>query len=264
MNLSTAFFIQPNAVVSFVGGGGKTTAMFRLAAELVKNGKRIVTTTTTRIFAAQIQLAPQHIFFINTEQTLRDVRAALDTYPHVLVIGATSQEGKAFGIEPALVDALIAMDEVDAVLVEADGSRMRPFKAPDEHEPVVPQSTTLLVPVVGIDALGQPLDDEHVHRASLAAQRLEIPLRTTLKAEHIARLLAHPHGGLKNKPNPARVIPLINKVHHTDQLTSARNIADQLLQYDAIDAVAIGAVKNETHPVNELVQGVAAVILAAG
>src|SRR5581483_9994360 len=222
------------------------------------------TTTTTRIFAAQIQLAPQYIFATNTEQTLRGVRDALDAYPHVLVIGATSQEGKAFGIEPALVDALIAQNQVDVVLIEADGSRMRPFKAPGEHEPVIPRSTTLLVPVVGIDALGQPLNDVHVHRAELVAQRLGIPLGSILNTHHIAQLVAHPQGGLKNKPDLARAIPLINKVHSENQLESAREIANQLLQYKAIDGVAIGAVKNEAQPVTEFIQRVAALILAAG
>jgi probable selenium-dependent hydroxylase accessory protein YqeC len=46
---------------------------------------------------------------------------------------------------------------VDVVLVEADGSRMRPFKVPADHEPPVPPQTTLLVPVVGITAVNQPI-----------------------------------------------------------------------------------------------------------
>ena len=45
-------------VVSFVGGGGKTTTMFRLAYELAQQGKRVVTTTTTHIGPDQIQQQP--------------------------------------------------------------------------------------------------------------------------------------------------------------------------------------------------------------
>ena len=178
--------------MSLVGGGGKTTAMFRLAEELVAQQRRVVTTTTTRIFAAQIKLAPFHILASDREQTLRDLRAALKEHPHVLVIGAANEEGKAFGVEPSLVDEMIGLDEVDVVIVEADGSRMRPFKAPGEHEPVVPASTTLLVPVVGIDALGVPLDEEHVHRPERAAALAGASLGASVEPEIIARVLATP------------------------------------------------------------------------
>lgn len=264
MQLARAFAIRDKEVVSFVGGGGKTTTMFRLAAELVAQGKRVVTTTTTRIFAAQIKLAPQHIFATTLPETLHAAREALRRGPHVLVIGATNQEGKAFGVEPVLVNELIALDQVDAVLCEADGSRMRPFKAPGEHEPVVPPLTTLLVPVVGIDAVGAPLDDAHVHRAAIVARLAGIPPGTVLEPQHIAHVLAHPEGGLKGKPVEARVIALINKVENDAQLAQARQVAHHLLECEWIDAVAIGAVRDLTWPITRLEQRVAAIILAAG
>lgn len=268
MQLAHAFKLCDKEVVAFVGGGGKTTAMFRLADELVAHGKRVVTTTTTRIFAAQIQLAPRHIFASDLAQTIRDTRSALRDTPHVLIIGATNQAGKAFGVEPAWIDELIAQDEIDAVLIEADGSRMRPFKAPAEHEPVIPQTTTLLVPVVSISVLNKPLNDEHVHRAELVARLAEISEDTLLQPEHIARVIAHPRGGLKNRPPHARVIPLINKVETELQKASAREIAQRLITHDEIYAVAIGAVKNAAPsfgaPVSNLESRIAAVILAAG
>ena len=264
MKLSQAFSIQAHDIVAFVGGGGKTTTMFRLADEWVAQGKRVITTTTTRIFAAQIQLAPQHIFASDKMQMLRNVRAAMQTAPHVLVIGTTNQDGKAFGVEPEWIDALAVERIADLILIEADGSRMRPFKAPAAHEPVVPSCTTLLVPVVGADVLGKALNDEQVHRAELVAQLAGIALETPLNAEHIARVLAHPQGGLKHCPPRARVIPLLNKIENDAQQTAAREIAQQLLMHDEINAVAIGAVKNAPEPIAQLQTRVAAVILAAG
>lgn len=264
MKLIDAFQIKDKEVVAFVGGGGKTTTMFRLADELVAQGKRVVTTTTTRIFAAQIQLAPKHIFVESTEQAIRDTRSAICNSPHVLVIGASNEEGKAFGVEPALIDELIGLDEIDAVLIEADGSRMRPFKAPAEHEPVIPNSTTLLVPIVGMDVLGKTLTDENVHRAEVVSRIAEIPLGAILQNEHIARVLGDARGGLKNRPKNARVIPFLNKVETDAQLENARVIATQLLQNNAIDSVAIGAVKNIESPISNLQSRVSAILLAAG
>lgn len=272
MRLSDALGIKNKQVVSFVGGGGKTTSMFRLANELVAQGKRVVTTTTTRIFAVQIQLAPQ-VLRIETKDWGENegwkklstaIREALVKYPHVLVIGATTEQGKALGVDPALVDRIIELDEVDAVLVEADGSRMRPFKAPGEHEPVVPLCTTLLVPIVGIDAVGKTLEDAHVHRPERISILAGIPHATILTAEHVAAVIGNAQGGLRNKPGRARVIPLINKVESREQLSNAYKIAELLLKNDEIDAVAIGAVKNLQSPVSCVQSRVAAVILAAG
>ena len=47
---------------------------------------------------------------------------------------------------------------------------MLPFKAPAAHEPVPADSTTLLVTVMGITAIGAPLDAAHVHRAEIVAR----------------------------------------------------------------------------------------------
>ena len=47
--LTDALGIKPREVFSLVGAGGKTTLMFRLAKELSLGGKKIVTTTTTKI-----------------------------------------------------------------------------------------------------------------------------------------------------------------------------------------------------------------------
>ncbi len=266
MKISTAFSIRNKDVVAFVGGGGKTTAMFRLADELVAQGKRVVTTTTTRIFAAQIQLAPRHWKLENGNWKLQidQIRKLLQDSPHLLIIGATNEDGKALGIAPEIVDELIGLDEIDVVLIEADGSRMRPFKAPAEHEPVIPNSTTLLVPVVGMDVVGKKLNAESAHRAELVSKILNVPEGTILEKEHVARVLADARGGLRNKPRTARVIPLINKVESAEQLQNARAIATQLLKNDAIDSVAIGAVKNFQFPISNLQSRISAIILAAG
>jgi molybdenum cofactor cytidylyltransferase len=264
MELTRALDVRPKEVVSFVGGGGKTAAMFRLAEELVVRGKRVVTTTTTRIFAAQIKLAPFHIFAGNDAQALHDLREALKEHKHVLLIGMTNSEGKAFGVSPSLVDQIAVMDEVDVVIDEADGSRMRPFKAPGDHEPVVPASTTLLVPVVGIDAIGVTLDDVHVHRSEMAARLAGVQVGTIVEPELVAKVIAHSDGGLKNRPAHARVIPLINKAENVAQLLVARDIAGQLLRDERIDSVVIGAVKNAAMPAAELFRRVVAIVLAAG
>ena len=62
MTLGDALGVTGAEVVALVGGGGKSTAMFRLAREMVDKGGQVITTTTTKIFGAQIALSPAHVF----------------------------------------------------------------------------------------------------------------------------------------------------------------------------------------------------------
>jgi molybdenum cofactor cytidylyltransferase len=140
---------------------------------------------------------------------------------------------------------------------------MRPFKAPAEHEPVVPDCTTLLVPVVGIDALGRPLTEKYVHRAGRVAELAGAEVGVEVTPEIVASVLAHPLGGLKGLPPVARATPLINKVESAAELNAAREIARHLLAHPKVDAAAISAVQRE-EPVTEVWGRVAAVVLAAG
>ena len=97
MKLADALGMTGNDIVAVVGGGGKTAAMFRLAREMVEKGGSAITTTTTRIFGAQIALAPAHV--LAADATRERVLADLAVHRHVLVIGATDAEsGKAEGV----------------------------------------------------------------------------------------------------------------------------------------------------------------------
>ena len=244
MTLAEALGIAVDDVVALVGGGGKTTAMFRLAREIVEKGQRALTTTTTHIFAAQIALAPAHV--IATDATRESVVAALGVHRHVLVVGATdTATGRAAGISLDLFARLRAWCPRVCLLNEADGARMRPFKAPAEHEPAIPVHTTLVVPVVGADVFGKTLDAEHVHRPELVSTLTGAPLGGAVTPEIVARVLAHPEGGRKNVPADARVVVLINKVETLADRGSARETAERLLREPAIQAVVLGAVRGD-------------------
>jgi molybdenum cofactor cytidylyltransferase len=250
VTLADALGLKDDDVVAVVGGGGKTTAMFRLARETVERGGRAITTTTTRIFAAQIALAPAHV--PAAEATRERVLAALAAHGHVLVIGATNPgTGKADGVSLDLFRCLRAWCSGACILNEADGSRMLPFKAPAEHEPVIPEETTLVVPVVGADVFGQPLDADHVHRPELVSALSGAPAGTPITPEIVARVIAHPRGGLKEMPAGARVVVLINKVESLPDRAPARETAERLLRQPAIQSVLLTTLRG-AEPVLEV------------
>ena len=237
-------------VVALVGGGGKTTAMFRLAREMVETGGSAITTTTTRIFGAQIALAPAHVAAAGA--TRESISAALAAHRHVLVIGDTNpRDGKADGVSLDLFRRLRAWFPDVCILNEADGSRMRPFKAPAAHEPVIPLETTLVVPLVGADVFGKTLDAESVHRPELISALSGAPLGTPITPEIVARVLAHPEGGRKGVPAGARVVVLINKVESLPDRKPAHETAERLLREPAISSVVLTALRAES-PVLEI------------
>ena len=250
MKLTDALRMAPDEVVALVGGGGKTTAMFRLARDVVEGGGRAITTTTTRIFGAQIALAPAHVPAASV--TRGRLSAELALHRHVLVIGATDAgSGKAEGISLDLFRQVRAWFPDVCLLNEADGSRMRPFKAPADYEPVIPADTTLVVVVVGADVLGRSLDAAHVHRPELVATLSGAPMGAPVTPAIVARVLADPQGGRKGVPADARVVVLINKVEGLPSRAPARETAERLLRDPAIHSVVLATLRAED-PVLEI------------
>jgi len=266
VKLLEALRLKENDVVAFVGAGGKTTAMFGLANEIVQAGGRVVTTTTTRLGLDQLSLAPVHV------TTFEELQIALQTSPHVLLTGGIDHaQQKLLGVSLKDFGSLInfavlqgaSRDFRSLVLIESDGSRGLPFKAPADHEPVIPDFVTHVVVVVGVDAVGKPLTDEYVHRAEIIARLAENRVGTLIKPEVIAKVLTHPQGGFKNVPPHARVSVLINKVESDEQLKTAREIVDETRRVSQTLRVLIGAA-NQNDPIKEVWSRVACVVLAAG
>ena len=93
---------------------------------------------------------------------------------------------------------------------------MRPIKAPAEHEPVLPAGTTLLVPVVGIDALNGRITDI-AHRPERVQEVLKLSESIThLQPQDVAQLIVSEQGGLKNLPANARAY-----IHRLEEVVGA-------------------------------------------
>jgi molybdenum cofactor cytidylyltransferase len=259
LKLSQALRIQRGDVVALVGGGGKTSVMFRLGDELAAQGWRVVTTTSTHIGADQVGMAPHIILQPTNELTV----SSLADSPTLLVSEIDPRTNKAAGLRPEIIDHILPELGAEAVINEADGARRLPFKAPADHEPVIPSSTTLVVPMVGFDIVGQPLDGAHVHRPERAVALSGAKLGQPVTPEMIAAVLTHPQGGLKGVPPHARVVALINKVDTEAEVEAADRLADLLLDAPRVEGVAMGAVQ-EADPVRRVKSRVAVVVLAAG
>ncbi len=260
LNLAQAFQIgKEGELVAFTGGGGKSSLMIALAQQLP--GK-VLLTTTTRMFADQIDAACA--ILPATACTYPDLSLLDDRErptEKTIIVGPL-QADKVTGIPLDLPQRLLARPDIDIVLVEADGSKMLPIKAPAAHEPALPLGVNLVVPVVGIDALHQPIK-EAAHRPELVSRLLGKDEGDSLTKVDIATLVSHEEAGLKEVPAKVRVVAVINKVETSAQLADAQRIARLVLQQSRIQHVVLC---NRQVPgfVVEVQRRVMAVVLAAG
>lgn len=254
-------------VMALVGAGGKSTLMQRLAREVTAASLRVLFTTTTRLWHHQFASLPDPHLVGNLEEASRVSATAgpLLTLAQRLL----PEEGKVQGLPPAWVDALAEQGDFDLIVVEADGSRERPLKAPGEEEPLVPARTSLFISVAGWRAMGRPLTPAHVHRAERAAVITGHPVGSPITPEMMITLLTHPQGGLKGVPGDARVVWLINQVNEADTMAIVEAMARELLAradvpptYPPAEVILAALAKDP--PVHAVVGRVAAVVLAAG
>lgn len=252
MDLSEALRLGEREVVALVGGGGKTTAMYRLCREAASRGLGAVATGTARFTLPTGPSDAPLLVDENEGRLLASVRERISA-GESWVIASTGQGSKErlLPVSDEWVAALGAAPEVGLVVIEADGSAMRPFKAPAEHEPAVPGSATLVVAVVGADVFGRKLSEEAVHRPERVPALTGARMGEAVTPAMVAAVLAHAEGGRKNVPSGARFVVMINKVTAA-RLSAARAAADRLVEA-GVERVVLARAREEP-PVVEVVE----------
>jgi probable selenium-dependent hydroxylase accessory protein YqeC len=252
--LAEALDIKAREVISLVGAGGKTTLMFRLAKELLLDGKKVVTTTTTKILEPTSDETP-FLFIDPDEGKIKGfVRGHLDQYRHITIAKERIGSGKLKGVSSNLVDDLWSSPVMDTMIIEADGAAGCPIKAPREGEPVIPSSTTLVVAILGTDGVEMELSDENVFQAERVSRMTGIPMGGRITDEALAVLMTHSEGIFKGAPPLSRVIVFLNKVDIPDGIAKAKRVAKKILdrKNSRIERVVLGQLKNEP-PVVEVI-----------
>ncbi len=255
-SLKEALTVQPKEVVSLVGAGGKTTLMFALARELSSDRGLVITTTTTKISPPSSTDTPSLLVSREEEELLDFILENESKVGHVTIASEfLADSGKLQGISPLLVPKLIKLTPVTYVIVEADGAARRPLKAPDPaFEPVIPECTSVVIPVVGLDAIGCELSERNVFRSAIASKLTGLPLGETVSTEAIVDLIVHPSGIARGSPDQARIIPFINKMDLHADLSIARGLASKILDtgHPRVDRVVLGQAQLNP-PVTEVV-----------
>lgn len=240
MRISEALGLKGHEIISFIGGGGKTSLMFRLAEEIPFQ-YNVIITTTTKIFLPPPEKFPL-VLLGREEQTEKELTGYLRSGLRPVVGSGLLENNKLNGISPE--QAGLLQRYADYLLVEADGSRGLPLKGHLNNEPVIPGTTTLLVVVVGADILGKTLDSRYVHRPEIVARLTGREISSIIDAELIAELIAHPEGLLREYPSKARVVLFINKVDLMPELDEGYRL-DRLMLGKKIEKVILGSAIGE-------------------
>lgn len=239
MGLDLIEVLAGRGVVAAVGAGGKKTTLWALAAR----HDRAVVTSATRIPLFEDRVCD----LVVTADPIEAVENALSReadgewpWPLGLVPGRADDvryEGYETGTISGLADAV--GDDLDAILVKADGARNRRLKAPDEHEPQVPDRATTVLPVASARVVGERLDDERVHRPELVGEIADLERGEEIRPVHVARVLASERGGLKRVPGGATAVPVVNMCDDEALVEVGREVAEGVLERADVPRVAL-------------------------
>jgi len=259
MNIASLNIFANNDQIAWVGAGGKTSLMFAIANELFS--KRCFVTTSTKMGYSEMGLAHQVIQIDNFNNFDPSSCNGITLYYKGVkdskkdkIIGYSVEELS--NISPFLKTLNIPL------LIEADGSKRKPFKFPGEHEPNIPSFVNKVCVVVGLSAIGKPLSEEYFFRHEKISQFLDVSLGKIIGYDHLLRILIDPEGGLKNIPQHAERIIFLNQSDTIIDSSELNALALELKKY--YDHVLLTSINKGKLEINAHWGKIGCVILAAG
>ena len=233
--------INKKKIISFVGGGGKTSLIYELGSELSRLGKKVIITTTTHMFMPKSNvvltgkkediiklLYSENMITVGMLCEEKDIKLKYNQLRNKKTINEI-EEGRLKKISGLPKEMDVSLIELaDFLLVEADGSKRLPLKIPAEHEPVILEGSNLVVGVCGIDAIGKSIK-EKCHRSNLVSKFLDTDEQHIINPHDIAKILSSFHGQRKNVECNYKVI--INKADNIREIEKAKDISNELSDF---------------------------------
>ncbi|WP_421317706.1 selenium cofactor biosynthesis protein YqeC [Aeromonas veronii] len=252
LNSLTKNIDRHTTLISLCGAGGKTSTLFWLAEYFYQQGKRVLITTTTRMFLP----APSHYreLIIETDpvrqltrcQALPDGSALVALFSHI-----DERTGKVAGPTPQQIDLIKGQQRFDLILVEADGAHHKLLKVPALHEPCIPHQSDWVIALLGGAMVGANAEPSQIHRWAELQALCGIAAGEPLDWALFDRLLSHPEGVFKGTPPGARRIWFINGDYQNEASWLAELIKLQS-RHPEIHAIWQGAVR-ESPPIRHLI-----------
>ena len=165
-NLSSLLGLADSHILTFIGGGGKTSLMNTLGIEFAKQRIPTLLTTTTHIMKPEFLPSKACIeeenleqitsFFTNLEEDILPL-AALGI-PEKKIYNKVKWKSPSINFMRKLSLFLRKYSNISLrILCEGDGSKRLPIKLPKDGEPVFFPKTDTVIGVIGLSCLGKPI-----------------------------------------------------------------------------------------------------------
>lgn len=204
-------------VIAVVGGGGKTSLIYRLAEELLNRNQKVIITTTTHM-----AYEPDRPFALDGNR--EKIKKFLEKCSYVIAAGYGAETDKFASLSRERLESLTYYGAV--VLIEADGTKKKPVKVPEEWEPVIPTFARLVIGVIGLDCLYKPIE-EAAYRVEKTAAFLKKSPEELLLPEDIIKIAAS-FDGLRKETQDKKFRVYFNKADTLPDIKIAEEIAENL------------------------------------
>lgn len=225
MILTEILELKEKEMISAVGGGGKTTLLFNLALELSKVGKKVLLSTTTKIYLPEAE-ENFKVILGDEEEVLNNIKAEKNL---IIISGKRIvEENKLEGLNKSFYNIIFEKNMFDYILIEADGSKRKPIKFHAYYEPVIPELTTKVIGIVGLDCMGEKLDNQIFHRAEDFCREFGYKIGDNIDEKMVADLIISGKGLFKTSPDNSEKILILNKADNPDRQNWATKIIKEI------------------------------------
>ncbi|MBI4926824.1 MAG: putative selenium-dependent hydroxylase accessory protein YqeC [Anaerolineae bacterium] len=262
ISMEAVFSMRPGEVWAITGSGGKTSLLFRLAQLACRQFGAALVSHSAHLALGQAEYA-DHVY-------LHELPGPDTILPRGinLVTGAVLPERQRYaGLERDDLLKLKAVAVANGVplLIEADGSRGKPLKAWAEWEPPIPDFTDRVVVVAGMSGIGAQLSDTLVFRSERFAALAGLTPGEVVSVAAVSRALCSVDGGLKNIPDTAERVVVLNQADTPDAQAASYALGRLLLaQYAQVAGVSLHGCAGAPSEMHFLLQPTAGIVLAAG
>lgn len=206
-------------VIAFCGAGGKTSCIHAIRDYCLAKNKTVLVTTTTHMFLEEGCVSNMKNIIEKLDKDGYAFAGIPMSADRTGAKAASTGSARDLFIKPRRQDKISAIsnDErllaemhADVSLIEADGARCLPFKAPKPWEPVIPEETTDIVLVMGMDAEGKRICDI-CYNPEGVAEVLGVPFESSLTREMMIKVYMETYVPLiRQKFKSARVFLYMN------------------------------------------------------
>lgn len=211
--------LNKDKVITVVGAGGKTSTIFELGNELSNLNKKTIITTTTHM------KLDKDFLLIDADFNIENLKKILQKN-NLIKIGKKESDYKVKSLDEDTLKRCI--DISDFLLIEGDGSKRLPLKAPKDNEPVIIQETDLVIGLIGFDSLDKKIE-ETCHRPELVSKLLHKNIKENINIFDLVEIIKNKNGLKKNVNCKYKVI--INKVDKLEYLDKCKKIAQLCLEF---------------------------------